>query len=117
MVRTIKKAEKNKKKPGRPPKLILEDQVLVMLQYLREYRTYYHIAKDWNLSESAVCRMVHKLENILIKSCQFRLPGKKELWQTSPEEEVVVMELGQVKLKDQRKNKNSFIVENKKNIP
>lgn len=29
------------------------------------------------MPESNVCRIVHKIENILIKSRQFRLPGKK----------------------------------------
>ena len=54
MVRTIKAKDKEKKKPGRKPKLIVEDQILITLQYLREYRTYYHISKDWKISESSV---------------------------------------------------------------
>ena len=83
MVRTIKTKDKEKKKPGRKPKLIIEDQILMTLQYLREYRTYYHISKDWKISESSVCLIIHKIENILIKSRQFRLPGKKKLWQSS----------------------------------
>ena len=56
MVRLVKAQEKLKKKPGRPSKLIVEDQILVTLQYWREYRTYYHISKDWKLAESTVCR-------------------------------------------------------------
>lgn len=43
MVRLLKADEQKKKKPGRPPKLIIEEQVLIVLQYWREYRTYYHI--------------------------------------------------------------------------
>lgn len=43
MVRTVKAQEKEKKKRGRQPKLILEDPILITLKYLREYRTYYHI--------------------------------------------------------------------------
>ena len=46
MVRIVRAKEKNKKKPGRPTKLRIEDQILLTLQYLREYRTYYHIGKD-----------------------------------------------------------------------
>ncbi len=30
---------------GRPAKLVVEDQVLLTLEYLREYRTMFHIAK------------------------------------------------------------------------
>ena len=50
MVRTVKAKEKEKKKTGRKPKLIVEDQILMTLQYLREYRTYYHIGLDWKMS-------------------------------------------------------------------
>jgi hypothetical protein len=54
MVHTVKAKEKEKKKAGRKPKLIVEDQILMTLQYLREYRTYYHIGLDWKISESSV---------------------------------------------------------------
>lgn len=79
MVRTIKAKDKEKKKPGRKPKLIIEDQILMTLQYLREYRTYYHISKDWKISESSVCRIVHKIENILIKSRIFSTAWEKRI--------------------------------------
>ena len=75
MVDVVKASEKKKKKPGRPPKLIIQEQVLMVIQYWREYRTYYHIGLDWGLSESAVCRTVFKIENILIRSRKFSLPG------------------------------------------
>lgn len=75
MVDVVKADEKKKKKSGRRPKLIIEDQVLMVIQYWREYRTYYHIGLDWGLSESAVCRTVYKIENILISSKKFSLPG------------------------------------------
>ncbi len=93
MVRVVKAEEKNKKKPGRSPKLRIEDQILMTLDYLREYRTYYHIGCDWKMSESSVCRIVHKIENILIRSRKFSLPGKKELLKISSQEDVVVMDV------------------------
>ncbi len=45
MVRLVKDKEAGKKKPGRPSELIIENQVLVALEYWREYRSYYHIAR------------------------------------------------------------------------
>ena len=45
MVRLVKDKEAGKKKPGRPPKLIIEDRVLMVIQYGREYRSYYHIGR------------------------------------------------------------------------
>ncbi len=108
MVRTVKAKEKEKKKLGRKPKLIVEEQILMTLQYIREYRTYYHIGKDWKMSESNVCRIVHKIENILIKSRQFRLPGKKELWQSSSSEELVVMDVMESKIERPKKRQKQF---------
>ncbi len=67
------------KKSGRPPELIVEDQVLMVLQYWREYRTYFHIGQDFGIAESTVCRIVHNIENILIKSRKFSLPRRLEI--------------------------------------
>ncbi|MBD2511026.1 transposase family protein, partial [Nostoc muscorum FACHB-395] len=50
MVDVVKADAQKKKKPGRRPKLIIEDQVLMVIQYWREYRTYYHIGLDFELS-------------------------------------------------------------------
>lgn len=65
---------------GRPCKLSIEAQVLVTLEYWREYRTYFHISTDWTVSEATICRIVHRIENALIQSGKFRLPGKKRLF-------------------------------------
>jgi hypothetical protein len=104
MVGLVKADEKNKKKSGRRPKLIIEDQVLMVIQYWREYRTYYHIGLDWGLSESAVCRTVYKIENILIRSRKFSLPGKKELWKMSSHEDLVVMDVMESSIERPKKN-------------
>ncbi|WP_442932902.1 helix-turn-helix domain-containing protein, partial [Microcoleus sp. herbarium13] len=50
MVSVLEEQKRKKRKPGRPPKLSLEDQVLLALQYWREYRTYFHIAQSWNIN-------------------------------------------------------------------
>ena len=42
MVEILKEAEKNKKNiGGKPNKLIIEDRLLMALEYIREYRTYF----------------------------------------------------------------------------
>ena len=81
------------KKPGRPPELIIEDQILMAIQYWREYRAYFHIGLDWGVSESTVCRTVHKIENILIRSGKFSLPGKKKLLDSSLDEKLITMDV------------------------
>ena len=75
--------KKYKEKDGRPSKLIIEDQILMLLEYYREYRTFFHLALSYGLDESNVHRTIIKLENILIKSGYFRLEGKKVL--TNPQ--------------------------------
>ena len=66
-------------KSGRPPKLSVEDQVLMTLEYWREYRTFFHIAMSCGVHESSVCRTIRRVEDILTKSKTFNLPGKKKL--------------------------------------
>ena len=108
MVEVVKADSQKKKKPGRPPKLIIEDQVLMVIQYWREYRTYYHIGLDWGLSESAVCRTVSKIENILIRSRKFSLPGKKELLRMSSQEDLVVMDVMESPIERPSKGQKRF---------
>jgi len=64
---------------GRKSTLSIENQVLLTLSFWREYRTLFHLGRDWNLPESNVSRLVRRIENILIKSGKFALPGKKRL--------------------------------------
>ena len=47
MVEAVQEYHKTKKVSGRPSKLALEEQILMTLEYLREYRTYFHIGKTW----------------------------------------------------------------------
>jgi len=47
-----------RKRRGRKPKLPLEDMLLAALEYLREYRTYAHIAAVYGISESNMFRCI-----------------------------------------------------------
>jgi hypothetical protein len=80
MVQVVK--EEISKRPtlrGKRPKYSIENQVLIMLHYYREYPTFFHLADIYNLHESTAQRIVIKIENILIKSHKFALPKKEEL--------------------------------------
>jgi len=84
MVSILKKKELEKKiKGGKPHSLLIEDRLLMAFEYLREYRTYFHIASTYGLSESACYRNIRWIEDILIKNKDFSLPGKKELLQNN----------------------------------
>jgi len=77
---------------GRPPKLSRADQLLMTLMYWREYRTEFHIGLTYGVSESTVCRTVRKIEDILLKSKQFHLPGKRALQASETVLEIVVID-------------------------
>lgn len=64
---------------GRPCKLCLADQLLLTLMYWREYRTMFHIAQTYGVSEPTVHRTIGKIEGALLASGQFHLPGRKAL--------------------------------------
>ena len=93
MLGVLQEAEKIKKRyGGKPNKLCLKDQLLMALEYLREYRTYFHLGKSYNLSESACYRTCRWVEDSLIKSKFFALPGKKALLKTDTEFEVILVD-------------------------
>ena len=77
---------------GRPPKLSRADQLLMTLMYWREYRTQFHIAQAYGISEATVCRTIQKVEDTLIRSGQFRLPGKKALQPSDTIIEIVIVD-------------------------
>ena len=71
--------QRGKKKSGRPPALSLGEQLLLTLEFWREYRTFAHLGDDWGIHETTVQRTVERVEAALIASGQFSLPGKKSL--------------------------------------
>lgn len=75
---------------GSPDKVRLEDKLLIALNYWREYRTYAHLGVTYGYSESQVCRIVKWCEDVLIKSGQFTVGGKKELLSINPEHLVLI---------------------------
>lgn len=80
MILVVEKWEKeHHKKAGRPNKLSVADQILMMLEYYREYRTFFHMGIDYGLNESNVQKNIQKMEGILMKSGYFRLSGKHVL--------------------------------------
>lgn len=67
--------------------------MLLVLEYWREYRTQFHIATTWGISESAVCRLIRKVETLVMHSGKFCLPGKKQLDQNAYTWEVLVVDV------------------------
>jgi len=98
----------NKELPnfGRPPKLNRADQLLMTLMYWREYRTQFHIAGSYGLSEATVCRTIKKVEEALMRSGEFRLPGKKVLQPSDTLIEIVLVDASEQPIERPKKSKN-----------
>jgi hypothetical protein len=80
MILVVTSAESvRKKKQGRTNVLSIPNQLILLLEYYREYRTFFHLGLDYGLNESNVQRNIEKIEGILLKSGYFRLSGKRAL--------------------------------------
>jgi len=83
----------------------LEDQVLMTLEYWREYRTYFHLGQSWGIDESNAYRIIRKIEDLLVSSRAFTLPGKKKLPKSDYQIEVVVVDVTETPVERPKKTK------------
>ena len=117
MLLVLKEAEILKmKKRGRPHKLSLEDRLLMALEYLREYRTYFHVATSYGISESNCYQSIRWIENTLIKCGKFTFPGRKELLKSDIEYEVILIDATESPIERPKKNRKDIILEKRKDI-
>jgi hypothetical protein len=108
MVSILQQAERVKmSRGGNPHRLSIEDRLLMSLEYLREYRTYFHLGKSYGLSESACYRSCRWVEDTLIKSGKFSLPGKKALLKSDVEFEVVLIDAAESPIERPKKKSSS----------
>lgn len=108
MVGVVRTHSQPKLKTGRPGKLSLEDQVLMTLEYWREYRTYFHIGQSWGVNESTAYRIIRRIEDTLIQSQVFTLPGKKKLQSPDDNIKVVVVDVTETPIERPQKNTHQF---------
>lgn len=93
MLEILRQAHAQKKRQGgKPNKLSIEDCLLMTLEYLREYRTYFHISQSYGLSESACYRNIIWVENTLVRDKTFSLPGRKALIKSDTNYEVILID-------------------------
>jgi hypothetical protein len=110
----VREAEsKRMSRGGKPPHLGIEDRLLMTLEYLREYRTYFHLGKSYGLSESACYRNCRWIEDTLIKSRAFSLPGKKVLLKNNEQWEVILVDATESPI-ERPKKKSAVQTTNKK---
>ena len=73
------------------------------LEYIREYRTYFHIATSYGVSESVAYKIVRWVEDTLIKDPVFALPGRKVLLKSDMEYEVLLIDASETPIERPKK--------------
>lgn len=117
MIEILNQAYEDKhKKGGRPHSLMMEDRLLMALEYLREYRTYAHIASSYNVSERCAYETSRWVEDTLIKAKEFALPGRKALLDGNNEFEIILIDAVESPIERPKKNKENSIQEKRKSI-
>ena len=107
MIEILSVADKEKKALGGPKsKLCIEDRLLMALEYLREYRTYFHLGQSYGLSESNTYKICRWVEDTLIKDKRFALPGKKALLKSEDEIEVVLIDATESPIERPKKDRD-----------
>ncbi len=116
MVTELKKAVPNRENRlgGRPQVLSIEDKLLMTLEYYKEYRTYDCIAASYGVGKGTVSRTINWVENVLIVSGLFKLPGKKVLTNNNLEIEVIVVDTTETPI-ERPKNRQKKYYSGKKN--
>jgi len=97
------------RKGGRRPKLSPGDQLLLTLQYWREYRTMTHLAFDFGIAKSTVSDTIVLVENVLIQDDSFHLPGKKALLSKANTGRTLAVDVTESPIERPKKNKKSGI--------
>jgi len=101
---------------GKPNKLVVENRLLMALEYLREYRTYFHISRSYGISESTCYRNIRWIEDTLIKNGTFSLPGRKALLKSDVEYELVLIDATETPIERPKKNKSAIIRAKRRDI-
>jgi len=110
MVEILREAYAQKhRRRGRTPKLSVENLLLAALEYLREYRTYAHIAASYGIAESNIYRGIKWVEDSLFRDGTFSLPGRKAPLKSDMEYEVILVDAAESPIKRSQKSKDGTI--------
>lgn len=103
---------------GRPSKLNHEDQVLATLMYWREYRTMFHIAQSYKVSEATIWRVIRRTETLLAADERFQLRRRSSVGsEEALTVEVLVIDATETPIeRPQKKSSNEPIIVARRSI-
>lgn len=101
---------------GRPPKLTIEEQLILTLKYLRQYVTQKELAYEFEVGEATVHDIIVWVEDTLIKDEKFKLPGKKALLEDDGIE-VILVDVTECPIERPKKNSGNITPAKRKSTP
>jgi len=110
MLEIVKAAyvEKHSKHNGRHRKLSCEEMLLMTLSYCKEYRTLDCVGATYDLTKANAGNAIRWVEDVLVKSGKFSLPGKKKLAQSTVEYEVIVVDTTETPIQRPKKGQKRY---------
>lgn len=117
MEAVLNEREGRKKKSGRPAALSVAGQLLMTLEFWREYRTFAHLGDDWGVHETTVHRTVERVEAALIASAQFQMPKKCVFKEAQLVYSIVAVDASEVPCERPKKNSAAGIAARRSGIP
>jgi hypothetical protein len=110
--------EVQRHKGGRPNyKLELSDKLIIELLYLREYRTMHSLAVDYGVCKNEIWKIIHWVEDVLIKAAFLHIEGKKALLNPESEIEAILVDVMESEIERPKRGKNASIQARKNGIP
>ena len=104
MIEELEKAYNAKhKKRGRHSKLSVDEMFTMTMEYWRQYPTMFELGFDYGVSKSVVHSIITWVEDTLINSGKFSLPGKKALLEEN-EIEVILVDVTESPIERPKKN-------------
>jgi len=96
------------KRRGRNSKLSINEMFTMTMEYWRQYPTMFELGFDYGVSKSVVHDIIKWVEDTLINSGKFSLPGKKVLLEDN-EIEIVLVDVTESPIERPKKNNGNGI--------
>ena len=97
-------------------KLSVEDMLMMALEYWRQYPTMFELGFEFGLAKSTVHDNIVWVEDVLIQSGRFALPGKKALLNDDGTE-IVLVDVTESPIERPQKNRGNTTQVKRKSTP
>lgn len=102
---SLEKLKNPKKNRGLKGKLSLEDKILITLDYLRDYDTFFNLGLQYHIRESYACKIFNRYEKKLLKILD--LVNPKDLLQ--PITSTIVVDVTEQPIERPKKSRKTII--------